>query len=310
LRKAQFAMFEKKNKLEIYDTTDDENNKLGVQLGCNGIVYILFEAINNNDENNPVSILKRIAGKRKDAVLVTIFNEQKTALQVGTIGFVNGEDVFFKNDGYPSLQQDSIHTLNNKSSIIQQTGNQSALLQFIPPSLRIVVVGAGNDARPVVEMASLLGWHITVVDGRPAYVNRERFAKANEVLVSKPAEILSLIQLDEQTAVILMTHNYNYDLAVLEKIIPLPCRYIGLLGPKKKLDKMMDELKEKEIPVSAQEMKKVYGPVGLDIGAETAEEIAVSIIAEIKAVFSDRQGANLKYRVTEIHDHNLAPQHE
>ncbi len=80
LRKAQFAMFEQKNKLEIYDTTDDEDNKLGVQLGCNGIVYILFEPINNDDENNPINLLKKVAQQRKDAVLVTVFNPNKNAL--------------------------------------------------------------------------------------------------------------------------------------------------------------------------------------------------------------------------------------
>ena len=149
-----------------------------------------------------------------------------------------------------------------------------------------------------------------VVDGRPAYANRERFPKANEVIVSKPLEILSVVHIDEQTAVILMTHNYYYDLAALEKFVYTSCNYIGVLGPKKKLHKMFDELKEKGILFGDEEMNKIHGPVGLDIGAETSEEIALSIIAEIKAVFSNREGSYLKQRPTEIHNHNLEPQHE
>jgi xanthine/CO dehydrogenase XdhC/CoxF family maturation factor len=101
-----------------------------------------------------------------------------------------------------------------------------------------------------------------------------------------------------------MTHNYYYDLAALEKFIKTNCNYIGVLGPKKKLHKMFDELKEKGINIETEEIEKIYGPVGLDLGAETSEEIALSIIAEIKAVFSKRQGSYLKERPTEIHTHN------
>jgi xanthine dehydrogenase accessory factor len=306
LRKAQFAMFEQKNKLEIYDTTDDENNKLGVQLGCNGIVYILFEPVKNDDANNPINLLRRISLNRKDAVLVTLFNENKTALQIGTSGFVSSKDSFFKNDEFLYLKSDCIHVLKNKSSLIEPgPGNSTVLIQFIPPAIQLIVVGAGNDAQPLVEIASLLGWNISVIDGRPAYASRERFTKANEVIVSKPSEILSAVQTDEQTAVVLMTHNYYYDLAALEKFIKTNCNYIGVLGPKKKLHKMFDELKEKGINMETKEVQKIYGPVGLDVGAETSEEIALSIIAEIKAVFSERQGSYLKERPTEIHNHNL-----
>src|SRR6185295_18216542 len=95
LRKAQFAMFEQKNKLEIYDTTDEEDHKLGVQLGCNGIVYILFEPIKKDDAHNPIILLKKISQQRKDVVLVTVFNENKAAVQKGTGSCVNDSENFF-----------------------------------------------------------------------------------------------------------------------------------------------------------------------------------------------------------------------
>ena len=139
-----------------------------------------------------------------------------------------------------------------------------------------------------LNMASLLGWNIIVVDGRPAYATQQRFPKANKISLTKPSEILSAVNIDEQTAVVLMTHNYNYDVAALEQLIKTNCNYIGVLGPKKKLHKMIDELNEKGIVID-DKMQNIYGPVGLDIGAETSEEIALSIIAEIKAVFSKRK---------------------
>lgn len=88
LKKAQFAIFQQKNKLEIYDTSDEGDSTLGIQLGCNGIVYLLFEPVRNGDADNPVALIKKIAYQRQDAVLVTRFNKKKHERQVGTCGFV------------------------------------------------------------------------------------------------------------------------------------------------------------------------------------------------------------------------------
>ena len=303
LRKAQFAIFQQQNKLEIYDTTDDEDNKLGVQLGCNGIVYILFEPIKNDDINNPVNLLKKVAAQRKDAVIITLFNPNKNLEQKGTLAFVNDAESFFKLDEMHALQDECINMLATKSSIIKNyEGSCSALFQFIPPVIQLVIVGAGNDAQPLVNMASLLGWNIIVADGRPTYATQQRFPNANKISIVKPSEILSTINIDEQTAVVLMTHNYNYDVAALQQLINTNCKYIGALGPKKKLRKMIDELNEKGIIINDDAMQNIYAPVGLDIGAETSEEIALSVIAEIKAVFAHRKGESLKERTSEIHE--------
>jgi xanthine/CO dehydrogenase XdhC/CoxF family maturation factor len=192
--------------------------------------------------------------------------------------------------------------LKQKTSVVKANNEGSVLYQYVPPVMQLIIVGAGNDAQPLMDMAALLGWNIIVVDGRPAYATQQRFPKANKIWLSKPEDILSGVKIDEQTAVVLMTHNYNYDLAALEQFLKTSCNYIGLLGPKKKLHKMLDELKEKGMEINDAIVNRIYGPVGLDIGAETSEEIALSIIAEIKAVFSNRRGASLKERRLEIHE--------
>ena len=309
LRKAQLAMLQQQNKLEIYDTTDDEDDRLGVQLGCNGIVYILFEPIKNEDVNNPVSFLKMVAVKRKDAVLATVFNEDKFAEQLGTCFFINDEEVLsFLDDAKIKAQGKII--LEQKISVIKEDNGHSVLYQFVPPCIQIVMVGAGNDAQPLADMASLLGWNIVVVDGRPSYANRLRFPKAKNICVVKASEFLQAVTIDEHTSVILMTHNYNYDVSVLEQVIQVNCKYVGMLGPKKKLDKMLLELTEKGIKIEDETIHRIYGPVGLDIGAETSEEIAVSIVAEIKAVFTKRNGASLRQRNTGIHERSKLSHHE
>ncbi len=98
-----------------------------------------------------------------------------------------------------------------------------------------------------------------------------------------------------------MTHNYNYDLAMLKALLQKDIPYIGMLGPKKKLDRMLDELRDGGMDITDEMLEKVYGPVGLEIGAETAEEIALSIISEIQAVLNGKSGGQLRYKQDVIH---------
>src|SRR5438552_3949779 len=103
LRKAQLAMFQQQNKLEIYDTTDEEDNRLGIQLGCNGIVCILFEPIKNEDQNNPINLFKKVIQQRKEVVLLTMFDENKGAVQQGTCCLVNEAESFCADDDMQPL---------------------------------------------------------------------------------------------------------------------------------------------------------------------------------------------------------------
>jgi xanthine dehydrogenase accessory factor len=308
LRKAQLAIFEKKNKLAVYDTTDEEDNKLGVQLGCNGIVYILFEPIQQDDENNPVHLLKKIAAQRKDAVIITVFSQDARSIQIGTCCLVNNDAIISIDD--VQIVREAKAVLEQKNSVVKDHEERSVLYQFVAPAIKLVIVGAGNDAQPLVEMAFLLGWNIIIADGRPSHATPQRFGKATKICIVKPGDLLPVVQTDEQTAVVLMTHNYNYDLAVFEQFLRTGCKYIGLLGPKKKLNRMIGELHEKGANIDETKMHPVYGPVGLDIGAETSEEIALSVIAEIKAVFAGRQGSSLREKTTEIHNRTVISTNE
>jgi xanthine/CO dehydrogenase XdhC/CoxF family maturation factor len=102
-------------------------------------------------------------------------------------------------------------------------------------------------------------------------------------------------------AVVLMTHNYNYDLAILEGLLPMHISYIGVLGPGKKLQRMLFELNERGVVLNEDNLLCIYGPTGLDLGTETSEEIALSIIAEIQLVFSDGKAISLRDKKTFIH---------
>jgi xanthine dehydrogenase accessory factor len=305
LRKARMAILQQEPLLVTYDTMDDDDAKLGVGLGCNGIIHILIEPINDT-QPNPITLLKAVIASRGYAVLVTLFSiENRKAQQPGScLCLANGqtlrnglETLPYKNE----LLEDARNALDDRSSAITVYEGYTAFIECVKPLISLVILGAGNDAVPLARITAVLGWNTILVDGRPSYATVERFPSVNQLLVAKPAEVLKNLDVNEWTAFVLMTHNYNYEIAFLKALLPTHPAYIGVLGPKKKLERMLDELEEAGTAITDRNLEAIHGPVGLDIGSETAEEIALSIVAEIKAVFSKRNGHPLKYKTTVIH---------
>lgn len=304
LRKALLSIHQKQNKLITYNTNNEENIEVGLQLGCNGIVHILFEYIDEETSKNPIQFLQQLESERKEAVIVTVFSLKRNAIQQGTILFYRQENqIFSHNDEVLDLISDVKEVLKTKTSIVKKLQTESeALIEYVNPPISLVIAGAGNDVQPLVKMASILGWKITVGDGRATHAIEKRFSKANKVNAVKPEEFLENITIDNQTYFVLMTHNYKYDLAVLKLLLKTDCQYIGILGPKTKLNRMLDDLQNEGMNVNEEQLERIYSPVGLDIGAETSEEIALSIVSEIKAFSAGKTGTSLKYKAGKIHD--------
>ena len=310
LRKAVFCIHTQIPKLVVYDTSDDEDATIGIQLGCSGIIQVLFEPIDENDPLNPIELLKKAIHKRQNTVLVTLYAPQiKKGDTVGTSILLEDSGEFHNNSTFQfvpeTLMQDINETLTiKKSSFKSYNLNDhpfSAFLSFISPPISLVIVGAGNDAIPLQSIAETLGWEVTIVDGRHTYAKIERFSSACQIIVSKPEKVLQQIPIDEKTVFVLMTHNYNYDYAILKALLSKNAPYIGALGPKKKLDNMITDLKAENIFLNERQKNILYGPVGLELGAETPAEIALSITAEIMSVMNNKKGGSLRNLLTEIH---------
>ena len=308
LRKAQLVMVQKKPMLVTYDTTDEDDAKLGVGLGCNGIISILIEPVDAEDKNNPIAYLKTVSSKRQAAVLITLFSLDKKEVQPGTCLLLTEDGVkksCLNNERFErELFADAELVLRRRFTVTKVYSSEAALTAFvevISPAVSLIIFGAGNDAIPLVQFANILGWETTVIDGRPNYATTQRFAGAGRILVSKPENSIPQLIFDANTVAVLMTHNYNYDIAVLKSLLPLKLPYVGALGPKKKLERMFDELKDQGIPITDESSMNIFGPTGLDIGAETADEIALSIISEIKAVLSKKTGMPLRDKDETIH---------
>lgn len=294
LRKAMLAIQQQTNKIVTYDTNDEDDARLGVQLGCNGVIHILFEPIQSKAPDNPIALLEAVLEKRQVAVLVTLFSITDRAIkQPGTsLLFTSANLVRTSLSDTSLIQQlhtDAITALVDKQSVLKEYASCAGFIEVIRPAIMLVIAGAGNDTMPLAEMAKTLGWQVTIVDGRLAYASKKRFPQVDNLIVGKPEEVLPQLEIDDHYAFALMTHNYNYDLKTLELLLQKEVTYIGVLGPGKKLERMLNELE-----ITSGCPANVYGPVGIDLGAETSEEIALSILAEIKAVFTGKQAQSLR----------------
>ncbi len=180
-----------------------------------------------------------------------------------------------------------------RSPLILTVGD---FVQEILPPRSLVVCGAGHDAIPLVDSAKALGWRVTVVDPRPSYANRARFSAADEVLASSAADAISHLDLDPETAVVIMAHHYLNDLASLRETILSAAGYVGLLGPARRTQKLIDDLRSEGVLPTVAQLARLRAPIGLDLGSDGPDEIALAVVAEIQAFFRGRSGGPLTAR--------------
>ncbi|NIO07315.1 MAG: xanthine dehydrogenase [Deltaproteobacteria bacterium] len=163
-------------------------------------------------------------------------------------------------------------------------------VMLTPPKL--IVVGAGHIAVPLAKIAKLLDFHVTVIDDRILFANRERFPEADEVLVGEMSQTLKGITITPTTYIVLVTRGHVYDEPCLREVIHSPARYIGMIGSRRRVKACFHRFREEE-KIAEEVIERVHAPIGLDIRAETPEEIAVSIIAELIQVRRGGKGGSL-----------------
>jgi len=299
LRRAQKAIFQNKPSVITYDTSQDDGHQIGVGLGCNGIIDVMITPINALDETNPVRLLSSIAATRIPRIMVSIIqcNEEtdllgKTILYENRKQFINAFPVKeFAELAEQAIQQ-ALHDQESKIALYQdKLSEYKVFIEAILPAVRVVIYGSNYDIYALAQIANELGWNVTVVTN-PSKVQKSIFAVA-EVLDNK-SELAPVI--DHYTAVMLMSHDYKSDFNNLQTILKSEASYIGLLGPRKRSEKIFNEMAAIGMGLSEHDYLRIYGPCGLDIGATTPEEIALSVVAEIRAHFAGRQGMSLRLR--------------
>ncbi len=306
-QRARRAIFQGEPALVTYDTRDEDDPRHGLGPGCQGVVRILLEPLNFQDDHNPLEILRSFAQHPAPAVLATVFETDVTGLKAAVgqrllladTGVVRGTALL----AGPLAEAARATLAQGQSRVLEldtNAGPVRALLEVLTPPLRLVVYGAGNDAQPLVHLAASLGWHITVVDGRPNLATAARFPEAAAVRIVPVRELETTVP-DPLAYHVLLSHNYAYDLAALQTLLDSPAPYIGLLGPRLKAQRLLDELDVAPVALVEQLRERLHSPIGLDLGSETPEEIALCIVAEIQAQRSGRQGRPLKERAGTVH---------
>jgi xanthine/CO dehydrogenase XdhC/CoxF family maturation factor len=180
------------------------------------------------------------------------------------------------------------------SSEFEAPGRE-VFVETLSPPVRLLIFGAGDDAVPLTEGAKSLGWEVFVFDGRSHYARREKFPKADQVTVRSAGALLPSV--DPWTVAVLMSHSYSQDLEGLRELAHLPFPYLGILGPNKRTLQLLADAGLERNQTAA----KVRAPMGLDIGADGPEQVALSVIAEIQAVLNGREGGTLSTREGSIH---------
>ena len=305
LRKARMVMSSKTGVTVTYDTREESNQNLGIGLGCNGVIDVLIEPVEPGDKNNPITLFESFVHVQQPFALATIYSHPKL---VGEKFLITGDGKFVNQTGQSipkDLEYDLSTLFETKKSLTRSYEFKGEVghvfLELVQPVVSLILFGGGFDARPVSQLAKSLGWEVQVTDECVAHVAPIFFPEADKLSLCQREFIDRDFTITPYTACVLMSHNYEYDRDVLRKLLRKETPYIGILGPRKRFDKMLDEFNSQGLPVTQEQMGRVHSPIGLDIGAEAPDEIAVSIIAEIQSVFSNRSGGFLKYRGGPIH---------
>ncbi|HEY5751376.1 MAG TPA: XdhC family protein [Chryseolinea sp.] len=313
LRKARQVMTDRIPLTVTYDTSEESNQNLGIGLGCNGIIDVLIEPVDPMDEKNPVGFYEQIVALQVPVTLATIFAAEDPTL-VGKKLLLSGDGRKLHNffDGVlegvvtPHLQKIFESKKSQAMTFDVQGKAVEVFTELIQPSTSLILFGGGFDARPVTQLAKSLGWEVTVTDECVAHIAPLFFPNADKLSLCHRDFIDRDFVITPYTACVLMSHNYTYDRDVLRKLLRTETPYIGILGPRKRFDKMLVEFEKEGLTLTPEDFHRIHSPIGLDIGAEAPDEIAVSIVSEIQSKFTNRSGGFLKYRQGPIHQRDAA----
>ncbi len=305
LRRARTVMMNQKPITVTYDTREESNQNLGIGLGCNGVIDVLLEPIDGKGANNPIKLFEHIVSIDEPVGMATIFTGKWTGEKllvswngnsISKISNSELNDIVLKD--LPSL----FTSHKSQAKVYEFAGEQfDVFLELIQPSISLIIFGGGFDARPVSQMAKTLGWTVSVTDECVAHIAPLFFPSADKLSLCQRQFVDRDFKITPYTACVLMSHNYEYDRDVLRTLLKTSSPYIGILGPRKRFDKMLDEFAKDGLALTSNDHHRIHSPIGLDIGAETPDEISTSIISEIQAKFSNRSGGFLKYRNAPIH---------
>lgn len=257
--------------LVLYDTLAENDLVWGVGLGCHGVVRILLEPL----PARPAWAAALAEGFRA--------------------GRPTDLSVVWENPGGP------VGTRLRDAPAPSSNGAARVFEERIGPPAALAIFGAGDDARPLALFATELGWRVTVADPRPALPTEARFPGVSGLVLGPADELVARAAPAPGSLAVVMTHHYLHDRPLLRHLLPLPLAYLGLLGPKARAERILADIAADGLFITPAMRSRLRAPVGLDLGADAPQEVALSVIAEMKAVLAGREGGPLRDRTLPIH---------
>lgn len=302
------VMGDERSRLQLYDLTADDEAIWGWGLGCNGAIEVFIEPAQRASE--VADALRSAIEDERGVAVVTVIESELDRVEVGARLLVYGDGERAGGTGRSAVD-DALGELGAEALVAGRTealpvvlegGRLRVFVESVRPPLRLLVCGAGHDAIPVVELAASLGWRTVVVDDRDALLDRARFPGATGFTRCEPAAAAQATGADDRSYALVMSHNYLRDRDYLKSFLGSEVAYIGMLGPRARLERLLTDLAGEGMRPAVAQRAKVHGPAGLDLGGEGPEEIAVAIVGEVLAVSRERAGGFLRSRAGSIHE--------
>jgi xanthine/CO dehydrogenase XdhC/CoxF family maturation factor len=301
--------------LAIFDLGSDLDLVWGTGMGCQGRAEVLLEAMTPDAKAPWMTLCAQLLEGRRSGVLATVFASR------GETGPVKVGDHFVLDAAGPGLQpapgpfaealEAALRGALIRGAAASETlpvgaGEVDLLLEPILPALALWIFGAGEHAQPLARLAKELDWFLGIVDHRPALATRERFPEADRIVLGHPPASLEGLPLDGRSAALVVSHVYDKDLQAVMALLQQPLAYLGLQGNRLRCAKILKEIQDQGLVLTEAQRQIMHFPAGLDLGGESPEAIALSMLAEVQATFAQRAGGSLRDRFGSIHGSDLA----
>lgn len=309
VRRAWWCLGDGQAALISYDSTsDDDDLGWGIGLGCNGVVELLLERTETGRPVDPLAFIGRCVRDERVGALVTIFRAPAgnkplgACLAISADGTIVARTNLVEAQELASLESQARRALRTAgpAATVTLASGIEALIEVIEPPPHLFVMGAGPDAVPLVRAARAVGWTITVWAPQSRRDAERQLAEADHIRSGAATAMGPAVAAAHRPIAVVMTHNAERDREALAMLLPSTCRYVGVLGPRRRTEKLLATLDatERSRPENA---TKLHAPVGLAIGAETPDEVALSIVAEIQTVLAGDTAKQLRDRPGRIH---------
>lgn len=299
---------------DAIDFAVDLEDELNFGLGCNGKVHVLFERLSSAMPY--LDLIQKVRQSGESTTVATLIRSNSSEVTVGTRVHLNASFLDDNKDSQempeqttnlpkPIIDELSAYKVSKrhadylvlKSPVANNNSLKDAiqtewLVQCVQPQIRLLVCGAGNDVMPLVTMAKLQDWHVTVIDSRPQYATRQRFPQADTALSVALNDSETLLKLSQNAAVALMSHSLSQDRARLAVLLKNAnhCNYIGQLGPRYRTERLIKEISATcaDPTALADGIIQLHYPIGYKLGGDGPEALALGIIAQISAVVYEK----------------------